>query len=451
MNRTIILLDLPWTRDKDPRVPLGHASLLTALRTRTSVDVRSLIIPFNELECTVGSVCARILAECGGRMSIDLAIGVYVWCDGLISALIPELRRKGFGGRIILGGPQISYAPAGVAKLYPGADVFVRGFAEAALCELAEHEGRARITGVVYRDGFDQAVQAEPELAAMPSPWLTGVVEVGPGGFIRWETQRGCPYRCSFCQHREAGNTPPRHRADEVRLAEEIQLFADRQVDEVAVLDPVFNSRMRGDVDRPVRILERFVMAGYTGRLSLQCRPELIDSSFLEACETLDTQLEFGLQTVVPEEWGPIQRGNKLEKVDMALRECRRRGIDHQVSLIFGLPGQTVSSFERSLSWCLSREIPVIKAFPLMLLRGTELERDRERWNLRETDTPMPVVCASDSFDEHDWLWMAQLSEALRASERGHPTSIDVLRASARGFDVDYQRWTPASVQSAHD
>jgi radical SAM superfamily enzyme YgiQ (UPF0313 family) len=23
--------------------------------------------------------------------------------------------------------------------------------------------------------------------------------------FIRWETQRGCPFRCSFCQHRESG------------------------------------------------------------------------------------------------------------------------------------------------------------------------------------------------------------------------------------------------------
>jgi radical SAM superfamily enzyme YgiQ (UPF0313 family) len=451
MNRTIILLDLPWTRDKDPRVPLGHASLLTALRTRTSVGVRSLIIPFNEPECTIGSVCARILAECGAQTRVDLAIGVYVWSEGLISGLLPKLRREGFLGRIILGGPQISYAPAGVARLYPGADVFVRGFAEAALCELVEKQGHARIPGVVYRGGFDQAVQAEPELAAMASPWLTGVVEVRPGGFIRWETQRGCPYRCSFCQHREAGNTPPRHRGDEVRLAEEIQLFANRRVGEVAILDPVFNSRMSGDPDRSVRILERFVTAGYTGRLSLQCRPELIDSGFLDACERLDTKLEFGLQTVVAEEWVPIQRGNKLEKVDAALRECRERGIDHEVSLIFGLPGQTVASFERSLAWCLSREVPVIKAFPLMLLRGTKLERDRERWSLRETDTPMPVVCASDSFDEQDWLRMARLSEALRASEREHPTSIEALRASAREFDVDYRRWTPASVPSAHD
>ena len=31
MKRRIILLDLYWTRNKDPRIPLGHASLLTAL------------------------------------------------------------------------------------------------------------------------------------------------------------------------------------------------------------------------------------------------------------------------------------------------------------------------------------------------------------------------------------------------------------------------------------
>ena len=34
MNRRVIVVDFYWTRDKDPRVPRGHASILTALRER---------------------------------------------------------------------------------------------------------------------------------------------------------------------------------------------------------------------------------------------------------------------------------------------------------------------------------------------------------------------------------------------------------------------------------
>jgi radical SAM superfamily enzyme YgiQ (UPF0313 family) len=448
MSRRIILLDLPWTRDKDPRIPLGHACLLAALRTRTRAELRSLVIPCNSPDATWSLITDRILAEADrGGNDVDLAIGVYVWAEPLITPLLAELRRAGFRGRIILGGPQISYAPREIAHLYPDADVFVRGYAEAALCELVNDPGRPRVPGVVYRDGFDLGQQAEPELEAMPSPWLSGVVDVEPDSFIRWETQRGCPYRCSFCQHRDAGSVPARHRTDEGRIEAEIRLFARKRVREIAVLDPIFNARAPGAHDRATRILEQFLALGFRGHLSLQCRPELIDEDFLAVCAGLNVQLEFGLQTTEPNEWKPIRRGNQLARVDAALRGCRERGIDHQVSLIFGLPGQTLASFERSIEWCLVRQVPVIKAFPLMLLRGTELELQREHWGLRETDTAMPVVCGSNSFDERDWVEMARLSEALLATERTHPTDIVELRAIARDRPLALERWTPSAFR----
>ena len=41
-----MLVDLPWTRDKDPRVPLGHASILASLR-QAGVSARSVVAPVN--------------------------------------------------------------------------------------------------------------------------------------------------------------------------------------------------------------------------------------------------------------------------------------------------------------------------------------------------------------------------------------------------------------------
>ena len=89
------------------------------------------------------------------------------------------------------------------------------------------------------------------------------------------------------------------------------------------------------------------------------------------------------------------------------------RRIPFRVSLIYGLPEQTVGSFQATIEWCRSRGIERISAFPLMLLRGTALERERGRWSLVENDAPIPVVVESSTFTRDDWLRMKAIAEAL--------------------------------------
>ena len=149
-------------------------------------------------------------------------------------------------------------------------------------------------------------------------------------------------------------------------------------------------------------------------------------------------------ETIHAAEGTAIDRKNQIEKVDQALAEVRRRAIPHEVSLIFGLPEQTLDSFLASVRWCLERRVPVIKAFPLMLLRGTPLERARHRWSLRERGASMPVVVASNSFDEHDWAQMARISEALAETEGAHPADVAELLRLATSCVPDLGRWQSA-------
>jgi len=126
----------------------------------------------------------------------------------------------------------------------------------------------------------------------------------------------------------------------------------------------------------------------------------------------------------------------------------RARGLDHEVSLISGLPHQTLASFEASVPWCLERRVPVIKAFPLMLLRGTALEGERDRWGLVDSGGPMPMVVASNSFSGEDGLAMGRLSDALKATEGRHPGTLEELRGIADGLQAgekepDRGRWMP--------
>lgn len=225
----------------------------------------------------------------------------------------------------------------------------------------------------------------------------------------------------------------------ESRIMKEIALFCDQQVESIAVLDPIFNISPMA-----TRVLAAFVERRFRGRITLQCRAEIITPEFLAKASKLNVTLEFGLQTIHNAESMATNRHNKIDAVDRTLSEVRRLGIDHEVSLIFGLPNQTLTSFKESVKWCLARRVPVIKAFPLMLLRGTQLELDAPRWGLRESTHAIPFVISSNTFDEGDWEQMNAISAALHESEGHHPASIDNL-LSRIDTDVDTSRWSPGA------
>ena len=404
MSRRIVVLSLDWLRAKDPRTTLGQASLLAQLTEAPELEVVPLSRAVNAPEFDEQELLDATLAACRG--ADDLAVGVYVWNEGVVQRLLGGLRRGGFGGRIILGGPQISFVEPGVMARYPAADLGVRGAGEEALLALARGVAPAQVAGVVAQGGADLGAQAKPSLDALASPILTGVLPVGR--FMRWETQRGCAFACTFCQHRAPDNRVGRGPLAPARVRAEIGALIAGGAQDIAVLDPIFQSNpSKND------ILRRFAEGGFRGRLSLQSRFEMIDEAHLDAAAGLNVRFEFGLQTTHAAEGRAVRRINDMEKVERAIGQLHRRGLSFEVSLIYGLPEQTPESFAASLDWCGRMGVPVVRAFPLMLLRGSELERQRARWNLRENNDVLPLVVESDSFSEAGWQQMRAMAEAV--------------------------------------
>ncbi len=439
-DKSLVLVDLIWTRDKDPRVPLGHASLLSALKNISGLGLRSLVFPVNN-NLTSDAIATRILDCARGRDPdrVDVAISAYVWGECLLTDILPSLRQGGFRGRIILGGPQITYCGPTLEEYYPEADIFIRGYAEDALRELVRPLGQFDIPGVHRSGSKDQLIQASVEMDRIPSPWLDEQIPLYNQAFIRWETKRGCLFKCSFCQHREPGSRSGTKMFPQERIEAEIDLFCKYDVREIAVLDPIFNIK-----DHGTRVLERFAANGYQGRLELQCRAEMVDNAFLSAAASLDVCLEFGIQTIHEVEYKAIDRPNNMASIEKILADVRERNIDHEVSLIFGLPNQTLSSFEESVQWCLDRHVPVIKAFPLLLLRGTKLDSERDKWGLMTDSSPMAMVIASEMFSQDQWEIMNRLSSALQHTEGQHPPDVSALYLQSEICDPDRSRWQSA-------
>lgn len=418
-RRQVLSVALDWTREKDPPISLGQSSIVANLK-RHNIPVIAKSWSVNHSAFDVGEVFSDIMQYADTKT--DLALGAFVWHEPETQILLNRLKAEGFPGRIILGGPQISYTKLGVEKYYPQADIFIRGYGEEALARLMmSNEDKPVISGVHYAGEFDFGRSASADLEELPSPFLTDVIK--PQSFIRWETQRGCPFQCAFCQHRESDVSMKRRQFSQLRIFEEIDWFLSNPViNDIAVLDPTFNSG-----PHYLSILHKFIEGGYRGKLALQCRAEMVKDEFLNAVEelnrTANVVLEFGLQTIHREEQRLVQRPTNMKKVERVFNETRVRNIATEVSLIFGLPGQTVDSFQSSIDFCKQFYVPTVYAYPLMLLRGTPLyDRKAKLGIVESTDvnvavnrvqTNIPHVISSDSFTVEDWQAMAAMAEAL--------------------------------------
>jgi radical SAM superfamily enzyme YgiQ (UPF0313 family) len=423
-RRRLIQIALDWTRAKDPPLSLGHASILANLKCHDITVFEKSWAVNHEMFDPMQVVD---FAMQHAATDTDFAMGAYVWNEKAVQHILKTLKAQKFPGRLILGGPQVSYITDNMSleHYYPEADVFVRGYAENVLLKLLQNNSSdiPALKGVHYRGIPDLGGTAAADLESLPSPFLMGLIKPQP--FIRWETQRGCPFRCSFCQHREPDKDYLKRRyLGRSRIENEIQWIGDNPIiNDVAVLDPTFNSGPYAS-----ETLNLLRLAGYKGKLALQCRADMIDAEFMRAVCELNKQakvvLEFGLQTIHAEEQRLIERPTNLKKVTRAITHCIERGIAVEVSLIFGLPGQTLDSFKSSVEYCMSLNIPVIHAFPLMLLRGTSMFERKTALGLIESyevasaaidrqQHDIPHVVTGKNFSYEDWQKMAELAAWL--------------------------------------
>jgi radical SAM superfamily enzyme YgiQ (UPF0313 family) len=334
-----------------------------------------------------------------------IAISCYVWNDHIVNPLIEKLIECGFPGEIILGGYEISYSEKSELKaLYPKADYLIQGYAEAALLDI--------ITGVATKGVVSKSV----DFSLLPSPYLSNTLSLSQNiNKVRWETKRGCPYKCNFCAHRDlTGKRVNYHLLD--KAFAELSLFKLYQVKKINVLDPIFN--IGKDY---LKILEEASKIGLNSELSLQVRPELVTDDFLNRVENLNVCLEFGIQTLNETENKIIKRRNNYTAIFQTLNKVKERKIKYEISLIYGLPFQTITTFSQSIETLKSMGCSTITAFPLMLLKGTELYSLKNEFAFKEVvlgPYKIPTVIESNTYSEADWWKMYELAIQLNPNNR---------------------------------
>ncbi len=408
-----ILLSFEYDRQADGRKSLGNASILASL-VSNKISVRNIIIAVNNDDFYIDQLTEEIIANIQkSELSGDdcfVCFGVYVWNEEYIHALIKQVKQK-TNATIVLGGPQVSYAQKGeLESAYPAVDFFIRGYGEKALISVI-HGQHENFAGVHKAGQPDKGLQADHRLEDLPSPYLTGSLPIVSS--IHWETQRGCPYACEFCQHKSADNRHKVKTFSYERLEEEARLFALANVKRISVLDPIFHHKE----EHALRVLQILKDAGVKAEISLQCRLEMLTDDFLDALDGLKVDLEFGLQTAIRSESLLIRRGNNMKIAAQKLKQLKLRQIPFEISLIYGLPSQTLASFKYSIDWCHRHGVTRIKAWPLMLLRGTPLYGKKEEFGFVESEGAIPRVIQNNTCGFEDNQKMSVLADQLNLGQ----------------------------------
>lgn len=294
-----------------------------------------------------------------------VAFSAYVWNINISLKIARLTKEQNPRVLIVFGGPQVPDHAEGFLRQHPFIDIVCHGEGEAVFTAVLEHcrdRDWQTVPSVSYlRDGvLIQHARAERlrDLSQIPSPYLNGtfdpLMRVYPDQvwIAMWETNRGCPFSCTFCDWGSAV-TAKVNRWELERLYREVDWFAEHRIEFVFCADANFGILPR-DVDLARYCAEVRSRSGYPRALSVQSTKNATDRSFLVQKILADAGLNKGvvvsMQSLDPQTLKAIKRDNiSIESFKEIQRRFSEAGVETMTDLILGLPGETYDSFVRGV------------------------------------------------------------------------------------------------------
>lgn len=418
----IALLSLNWYRKKDPRVPLGmgyiYAELKNSTKSLGKIDVTFLE---NDVRANLSNTVHQIL-------SLDpdiLGIGVYAWNNEAVRKVLHSIRKFECKPLVVLGGPEITYGGNELNDEFPTVDYFVKGYGETAFSEIVVsliENKEPESTGIYRRGETIGRSLAIPSRGIKASPFSNSKLARTLLGqnFLRWQTQRGCAFRCTFCAFKSPnGGTVE----SDIKTVEfELKKIRDMGVKEVAVLDPIFFMNR----ERSIEILRLMATITPEVKYSIQSRFEHLDSTIIGMLSSMNVKLECGLQTFDARVQRAIKRINNHQRVHESIEMLISNEVSFETHLIYGLPNQSMNSFASDVLSLEGLGCEKLRIFPLSLLRGTEIADSFEtnKEGIRFSEIFPREVIETNWMDRHEVLYLKGIQNKME--ESAHSISIAV-------------------------
>jgi radical SAM superfamily enzyme YgiQ (UPF0313 family) len=438
---------------KTESAPLGSACVAAALRRRYGEGLGLRLLEADPDE-EAAVITARLLAEDPSFIGLS----VYAWNRALMVSVAGALRGARPGLLLFAGGPEPTADPAALLADAP-LDFAVAGEGEATAVEAFglllggtnnyDDSALASVPGVLTRaaalSGATRPARRRAASATetLPSPWLDGLVSAEGRDEVAWELSRGCAFHCAYCfEGRGEGGVRVFPRG---RIEAELERFSGAGVGRVFVLDPTFNWKR----ERALELLGLFAERGRGIHFKFEARAELLDKSLARAFARLDCSLQIGLQSADPAVLAKAGRpGFDPRRFAEKLSLLDAEGLTWGLDLIYGLPGDDLAGFRRSLDYALGLQPNHLDVFPLALLPGTELAERAGEYGLVAAAEAPHLLLEAPGFSREDMAAAGELARACdRFYSRGRAVSwfqraLAPLRAKPAAFLSRFAAWS---------
>lgn len=298
------------------------------------------------------------------------AFSVAMWNEQLSFAVARELKRRWPDCLVVFGGCHVPHYPKDYFEQHPFIDVTVRAEGEEAFIGIMRRFISSRdfagVPNVSYRSPETGAFMHnlehpdfERSLDSYPSPYLTGKFDdllarhpnIDFQAII--ETNRGCPFLCTFCYWGRGGTTRKYRYHDLDRVLDEITWAGKNRILYLFNADSNFGMHKR-DVEIAQHLVATKARFGFPDKFRT-CWGKNTDESIFSIAKLLhDHQLDKGItlsrQSNSQQVLVNIKRGNIKHQTYTNLQRIFN---DHSIAvyteLILGLPGETAESWRAGI------------------------------------------------------------------------------------------------------
>ena len=382
-----------------------------------------------------------------------LIISCYCWNYEKQIELAREAKKRNPNVFIIAGGPQVPFEEHDVFEQYDPIDCFCYCEGERVMADFmyAWQQGESLdIPGFVLRTNPKKRQIKVPRLTLtnVHSAYLhckdrmtrycQDIKDRGYRLNIIWETNRGCPYKCTFCNWGMATNDKV-YKFNKQNLFEEIKLMMTWKPELIYIADANWGM-FDDDIDYIQALVEAKEEIGFPTQIALSTaknKKSIVNQTFklLDAAGMNGGANQVAFQHFDDEVLDAIERDNlRSVKSVNELTDTFQSGLDVVGLLICGNPGDTVDKWKRSLFqllyMCFHDDI---KVHDFMLLpnapagKPAYIEKYKIGWvNKYYNEKPSGVhnnrslyrakfIVESYSFTRDDWAEMQLWSYFLQA------------------------------------
>ena len=297
----------------------------------------------------------------------------------------------------------------------------------------------AEVSGLTWRStpGADgELVRTEPrtrmrEPDHIPSPYAEGVFDPYEGRIEAAivETNRGCPFQCTFCDWGSA-TAQKVSRFEMERVRDEIEWVGRNEVPVIWVADANFGMLKR-DLEIAECIVETKRKYGYPQEVVVNytknANERLAEIIRVFSEGGIIGQGIISIQTSDEQTLDVIKRKNiKTEKYDELIRIFARLGLPLSTDLMIGLPGITPEAFDNDLQRYIDVDVAV-KAYPTQLLPNSPMAHPAYMKTYRIETDDNGFLTSCFSYSEQELRQMKQIYEVYVAAD-GYGTLRYVLR-----------------------